>query len=101
MSTRGETMGIDPVCGMTVEPKTSNWVSQYRGNSYHFCSEGCMKAFNADPEHYLARSASRHGDHRQMSMGGCCGGGGMMGRGWLSYVYIGFMLLYLASRFLR
>lgn len=93
-------MNKDPECGMTVDPKTSNWVNEYQGKSYYFCSESCMKAFISDPEHYLARNAPNQDDRRQMSMGGCCGGGGM-GGGWMRYVYIGFILLYLASILLR
>ena len=59
-----------------------------------------MKAFNADPEHYLVRITPNQMARQPMTMGGCCGGGGM-GGGWMRYVTIGFMLLYLASIFLR
>lgn len=93
-------MNKDPVCGMTVDPGTSDWVSEYQGNSYYFCSEGCMKAFSSDPEHYLSRNASNQMARQPMAMGGCCGGGGM-GGGWMRYVTIGVILLYLASIFLR
>ncbi len=100
MSTRSTIMNKDPICGMTVDPRTSNWVSEYQGKSYYFCSEGCMKAFNLDPDHYLVRIAPNQMARQPMAMGGCCGGGGM-GGGWMRYVTIGFMLLYLASIFLR
>ncbi len=46
-------MAIDPVCGMTVDEKTAQNKSDYKGNSYYFCSAGCKKTFDADPEKYL------------------------------------------------
>ncbi|TET13505.1 MAG: YHS domain-containing protein, partial [Dehalococcoidia bacterium] len=30
--------------------------SEYKGKTYYFCAPGCKKAFDADPEKYLARS---------------------------------------------
>jgi Cu+-exporting ATPase len=93
-------MAKDPVCGMDVNPETSNWVTEHHGQSYYFCSEGCTKAFNTNPSQYLERMTPSNQTHQHNSMGGCCGGGGM-GGGWMRYVYLGFMLLYLASIFLR
>lgn len=43
----------DPVCGMDVDPKTANWSSTYQGQTYYFCSPGCKKAFDENPEKYL------------------------------------------------
>jgi Cu+-exporting ATPase len=49
---------LDPVCGMTVKlPATHH--HDHDGESYHFCSAGCLKKFSADPVYYL------RGDHRQ------------------------------------
>ena len=28
--------------------------AEYKGQTYYFCSQGCVKRFNADPEKYLA-----------------------------------------------
>lgn len=42
----------DPVCGMEVKPENAAAKSEYNGRTYHFCSEGCKKAFDADPERY-------------------------------------------------
>ena len=36
----------DPVCGMTVDPKTTKYHSVYNGNHYYFCSEHCKKQFD-------------------------------------------------------
>ncbi|WP_221287758.1 YHS domain-containing protein [Stygiolobus caldivivus] len=41
-----------PVCGMEVE-ETSPFKTMYKGTMYYFCSNGCKKAFEKDPEKYL------------------------------------------------
>ncbi|WP_137929239.1 heavy metal translocating P-type ATPase [Mesorhizobium comanense] len=43
----------DPVCGMTVDPAAGKPTSQHGGTLYHFCSEGCRKKFQANPDSYL------------------------------------------------
>ncbi len=45
---------LDPVCGMTVDPARARSSSDHEGVPYHFCSEGCLNKFEADPEQYLA-----------------------------------------------
>ena len=49
----------DPVCGMTVNPATAKWRLQHADATYHFCSNGCMGKFAADPEKYLAARAAQ------------------------------------------
>ncbi|MCC6586797.1 MAG: heavy metal translocating P-type ATPase [Bryobacterales bacterium] len=44
---------IDPVCKMTVDPKTARGTWQYNGTDYYFCCPGCVEKFKADPEKYL------------------------------------------------
>ena len=44
---------IDPVCGMTVDPKQAAASYQYAGRTYYFCNQSCLDQFNADPEQYL------------------------------------------------
>src|ERR1700730_18971405 len=44
---------IDPVCGMTVDPATSQHRFDYRGKTFHFCSAGCRTKFAADPQKHL------------------------------------------------
>ena len=44
----------DPVCGMTVDPKTAKYRADYRGREYVFCSAGCHAKFMADPEKYVS-----------------------------------------------
>src|SRR5579863_4957172 len=44
------TAARDPVCGMAVDPATSQHKFEYRGETYHFCSAGCRTKFAADPK---------------------------------------------------
>jgi Cu+-exporting ATPase len=50
-------MSIDPVCGMTVDPTKAAGHFDYKGTTYHFCSQHCVHAFKADPEKFLAGKA--------------------------------------------
>src|SRR4051794_28146106 len=50
----GRMLVKDPVCNMDVDPARAAGSSDYKGQTYYFCSPGCVKRFNADPEKYLA-----------------------------------------------
>jgi Cu+-exporting ATPase len=39
----------DPVCGMQVDPAKAAGSSQYKGQTYYFCSASCKAKFDADP----------------------------------------------------
>jgi YHS domain-containing protein len=43
----------DQVCGMTVDPLTSQHKAVYRDTTYWFCSAGCKEEFAKEPERYL------------------------------------------------
>jgi YHS domain-containing protein len=43
----------DPVCGMQINPVKAAGQSQYQGLTYLFCSLGCKKKFDLDPEQYV------------------------------------------------
>ena len=43
----------DPVCHMDIDPATAAGASEYNGQTYYFCSLGCKKSFDKDPEKYL------------------------------------------------
>ncbi|MEO8338813.1 MAG: heavy metal translocating P-type ATPase [Nitrospirota bacterium] len=43
----------DPVCGMDVVPETAAGHAEHAGQTYHFCSRGCVAKFEADPEKYV------------------------------------------------
>src|SRR5207249_7619687 len=46
---------IDPVCGMTVSAQTAAGKYNFSGNTYYFCSAGCLARFKNDPESFLKR----------------------------------------------
>ncbi len=50
----------DPVCGMDVDPATAAVKSEYKGQTYYFCSPGCKRDFDKDPEKYLGQGAAAH-----------------------------------------
>ena len=45
----GASAVTDPVCGMTVDPRTSKHRFDYHGETFHFCSARCRERFAADP----------------------------------------------------
>lgn len=49
-------MARDVVCGMEVEEKTAAGKSEYRGQTDCFCSTGCKKAFDKEPEKYSGKT---------------------------------------------
>jgi Cu+-exporting ATPase len=50
-----EAMVKDPVCGMNVDESKAAATAVYRGQTYHFCSQGCKATFEKAPEKYAAR----------------------------------------------
>ncbi len=52
----------DPVCGMDIDPATAAGKSEYNGQTYYFCSAGCKKSFDKEPEKYV--SQAEHGHQR-------------------------------------
>ncbi len=63
-------MAKDPVCGMDVDEKSAAGKSQYKGQTYYFCSPGCKQSFEKDPEHYLSHGSmgGQHGGHHMGHM---------------------------------
>ena len=55
----------DPVCGMDINPNTAAGKSDYQGQTYYFCSTGCKKAFDRNPEKYVDAQGYNveHGHH--------------------------------------
>jgi YHS domain-containing protein len=45
-------MAIDPICKMNVNEKTAEYVSIFNGKKYYFCSYGCKKMFDENPDRY-------------------------------------------------
>lgn len=56
-------MAKDPVCGMDVNPATAAAKSEYQGQTYYFCSPGCKKEFDANPQRYM-KGQQQAGGHR-------------------------------------
>lgn len=54
---------IDPVCDMEVTPETAAGQSEYNGVTYYFCSLGCKKSFDKEPEKYLNKTGGGHAQH--------------------------------------
>ncbi len=50
----------DVVCGMDIDPATAAGKSEYKGQTYYFCSAGCKRAFDKDPEKYVGSGAQTH-----------------------------------------
>jgi Cu+-exporting ATPase len=50
----GGALGIDPVCGMSVDPEATPHRAEHAGDRFVFCSAGCKAKFEADPQKYLA-----------------------------------------------
>lgn len=47
----------DPVCGMDVDPHTTQHCATYAGKTNYFCSEKCQDKFVTSPETYLSKEA--------------------------------------------
>jgi Cu+-exporting ATPase len=54
MTTETQTKVKDPVCGMKIEPSQAASQRDYKGATYHFCSDECRAKFDADPAQYAA-----------------------------------------------
>lgn len=44
---------IDPVCGMEVDPASSEGESEYGGQRYYFCAQACKDQFDAAPDRFI------------------------------------------------
>ena len=49
---------VDPVCGMTVDPKRAAASSDHEGTTYWFCSKSCKQRFDANPASYVTAAKS-------------------------------------------
>ena len=53
----------DPVCGMDVAPETAAGKSEYKGQIYYFCSAGCKRSFDKEPEKYIGKGEEASAHH--------------------------------------
>ena len=42
----------DPVCNMDIDSKNAAGQSDYKGETYHFCSKSCKSKFDKNPQQY-------------------------------------------------
>ncbi|MBI4523701.1 MAG: heavy metal translocating P-type ATPase [Deltaproteobacteria bacterium] len=52
-------MAIDPVCGMTVDEKSSAGSFVHGGTTYYFCAPYCLEKFKDNPEQFLKPAAEQ------------------------------------------
>ena len=57
-------MAKDPVCGMDVNEQQAAGKSEYQGTTYYFCSAGCKRQFDQDPERYVGQRTEQDGEHK-------------------------------------
>jgi P-type Cu+ transporter len=48
----------DPVCGMTIRPEKAAGHSEFEGQTWHFCSNGCKTKFDAAPRMFIGSKTS-------------------------------------------
>jgi len=48
---------------MDIDPQTAAGKSDYQGQTYYFCSSGCKRSFDKEPEKYLGKKADTHAGH--------------------------------------
>jgi len=46
-------MVLDVVCNMEIDQKTATLKSEYKGQTYYFCSPMCKQEFDRNPEKYV------------------------------------------------
>lgn len=49
----------DPVCGMVVLPESAEGKAEFRGETYYFCSDQCMREFQSNPAKYVEVESTR------------------------------------------
>ncbi len=49
----------DPICGMTVDPKTASHSLLHSGKTFYFCNPRCLEKFRTAPAKYLSGTAEQ------------------------------------------
>lgn len=68
-ATSVKTAAKDPVCGMEVSTTGSAGSTSFKGNTYYFCSQGCLEKFQANPEKYLNSGHNQVADPKSTAEG--------------------------------
>jgi P-type Cu+ transporter len=70
MATQQPTTGktfTDPICGMTVDPATAAGSYEHNGETFYFCSNGCMQKFISQAQTAPVQiGRAKAGDHEHM-----------------------------------
>ena len=53
LSAKSKQTAVDPVCGMSVDPCTTQTTATIDGEVYYFCAEGCRQSFEKNPQKFL------------------------------------------------
>ncbi len=53
----------DPVCRMEIETDKAFAKREHDGHTFYFCSENCVKRFDADPHKYGHPQEHEHSEH--------------------------------------
>jgi YHS domain-containing protein len=51
-------MANDPVCGNNIQPKCSEWLVEYQGNVFHFCTSTCRDKFVENPQEFIVNGST-------------------------------------------
>lgn len=57
----------DPICGMTVDPKSAAGSYEYNGQTYYFCSQHCLGKFKENPATYVKANQVQAGGKEHSS----------------------------------
>ena len=60
----------DPVCGMTVDPRSARHKSKFTSGTIYFCCERCKDEFEKHPERYLTGTTETSEPNEQRIRGG-------------------------------
>jgi len=53
----------DPVCHMQVDPNRAAGKTEHAGVTYHFCSAGCKRKFEAEPAKFVGPGGAGGAHH--------------------------------------
>ena len=56
---KAQAPATDPVCGMEVDPAKPAGKRVYKGKTYYFCSDYCVKRFDSHPEEYVGETGKK------------------------------------------
>ena len=62
-------MVTDPVCGRQVDSERAAGESRFQGRMYYFCTEECLRDFEASPARYAGAAEGRadaHASHEKL-----------------------------------